>query len=55
VFRRVHDGIEGLVKEPAEQMRAMELARLDELESAIRRVRDPQLEHFSGGKIVLGS
>ena len=54
VFRRVQDGIEGLVKEPAEQVRAMELARLDEMESAVRRVRDTQHVHVSGGKIVLG-
>jgi hypothetical protein len=50
VFRRVQDGIEGLVKEPAEQVRAMELARLDEMESAVRRVRDRQHVHVSGGK-----
>jgi hypothetical protein len=55
VFRRVQDGIEGLVKEPAEQVRAMELARLDEMESAVRQVRDKRHVHVSGGKIVLGS
>jgi hypothetical protein len=55
VFRRVQGGIEGLVKEPAEQVRAMELARLDEMESAVRRVRDTQHVHVSGGKVVFGS